>query len=138
MSIAYSERVRARLVALIQARGFTLTSASRAVGCGENYLRRKLHTDVVPNDRRDLSTVEVDRVLDAIGAKPEDLEKPMLTPAEKAALRWLAEPQDPPLPSVAAFEAAHPGLLRGLVSQAAVEIDCNLVRLTPCGRKAAR
>lgn len=134
----FHDRLRHRLRALIQIRGFSLDSLSRAMGVNHSHLSRKLGGPS-HSDSRGLTTVDVDQVLAYLGESPAILDAPVISPSDRLVLAWmrhLPEGSSPTPAEVKTFCAPDGKALARLLDQELLEVREDRVYLTPSGLTA--
>lgn len=137
-TIPVSEVARVRLLALIKRAGTSPTAVSEKMGKAHSYLARKLKP-AGSTDVRELTTIDLDGVLEALGLPASALLEPVLWPGDRELLGWIAaQPEDNR--TVRAAGRAYPGAKRSLerlAEQLLVEEADGVLRLTPDGQGCA-
>ena len=127
---SFGSILRARLLALMEARGTNPTNLSISMGHAGSTLGRKL------DGRRRLCTSDVEEVLAALGEPAEAVFRPVLLDGDREALAALWRRQQGGTPTTFDdFEGLSPGRLNRLAGQAllATDADQRIVSLTSIG-----
>lgn len=141
---AASTILRARLAALIELNGHSLTGLARAMDRSHTWLLRKLDTDTA--EPRPLTVEDMDAVLGFLGAPPAALLAPVLLPGDRELLGYVGSSGSVTYGGgvtavdVAAVFAQGPAALARMAAQGLVEAaqadDATRYQITPLGASA--